>query len=288
MKTSIDPTLHWTDHYAQYGFAVVKSLVAPAFLAEALDEVKRLVGNGLPLDQWTNQNVSPDFRIQCDATTPIFSRIYDQPQLRRAIDEMFGSPDQFDNVRNFLLFVKPYDPQAKRELRPRGHIDFVDMPIPVLGSGCMFQVSLVDKEPFGGNITVWPGTHKLVQRCAMNDPDWRFPQNWVDLPASEPFEFVPQAGDVLFFHHFIEHEGNPCCTRMPRVSLHCQVGRHQWLHAVDPAVPSLSPWERSLAQNGRYQTRCDEKQMMTEYWATKGAQKKLEKEADYARGTTRY
>src|ERR1043166_9656518 len=229
-NTSVEPSLHWTDHYAKYGFAVVEGLVGEAFIAEAVEEVKRLVGNGLPLDQWTTSNVPKNsYAMEGGANSPVLKRIYDEPKLRAAIDEMFGSPDEFNNDRRFQLFIKPYDPNAKRQLTPKGHIDFVSSPVPVFGSGFMFQVSLVDKEPFGGNITIWPGTHKLVQKCVMNDPDWQYPKNWADIPESTPFEFVPKAGDVLFFHHLVAHEGNPCCTRMPRVSLHCQALRDEWL-----------------------------------------------------------
>jgi hypothetical protein len=158
----------------KYGFAVLRNMVEKDFLAEALDEVKRMVGNGLPLEQWTKDNV----------------------------------PSR-------------------------------------------------------------PGTHKLVQKCVMDDPDWQFPKNWADIPESEPFEFVPKAGDVLFVHHLVAHEGNPCCTRMPRVSLHCQALRDEWLNEVDPATPNLSPWARSLALNGHYKTRCDEKKMMLDYYGSK-------------------
>jgi len=280
MTTLPEPNLPWTDHYVKYGFAVLKGLVSREFIAEALEEVKRLVGNGLPLEQWTTSNVPKNaYAMEGGGGSPVFRRVYDEAKLRAAIDEMFGSPDEFNNDRRFQLFLKPYDPNAKPGLTRKGHIDFVNSPVPTFGSGFMFQVSLVDKEPFGGNITIWPGTHKLVQRCVMNDPDWQYPKNWADIPESEPFEFVPKAGDVLFFHHLVAHEGNPCCTRMPRVSLHCQALRDEWRDEIDPGEPNLSPWARSLALNGRYHTRCDEKKMMLDYY---GSQKSRDQKAKLA------
>ncbi len=269
MKTSVDPALHWTDHYVEYGFAIVQGLIGQDFIAEALDEVRRIVGNPLPFDQWTTGNVAKPLRHVPDAeNNPVLRRVYDQPKLRAAIDEMFGSPDAFNNRRTFQLFVNPFDPDVPRVLTPVGHIDFVNSPVPVFGSGFMFQVSLVDKEPFGGNITVWPGTHQLVQKCVMTDPGWQYPKNWDDIPVSAPFEFLPRAGDVLFFHHLVAHNGNPCCTRMPRISLHCQALRDEWLTEIDPATPGLSPWARSFAQNGRFKTPRDEKKIMLDYFAS--------------------
>ncbi|MBI2193042.1 MAG: hypothetical protein HYU36_13775 [Planctomycetes bacterium] len=258
MKFCTEPDLYWTEHYVKYGFAVVKGLVDRAFISEALEEIKRLVASPLPLTQWTKDHIT----IPNGSANPVLARVYDQPGVRSAIAEMFGSLDEWNRERQFQLFLKPYDPKAPRELTPSGHIDFVKCPIPVLGSGFMFQVSLVDKQPYGGNITVWPGTHRPVQKCVMQSPAWRYPANWDDIPMGDPFEFVAEAGDTLFFHHLVAHAGNPCCTRMPRISLHCQGLRNEWLPEVDPSRAGMSPWERSLALNGRYRPPQDEKTMM--------------------------
>jgi hypothetical protein len=278
MTTLPEPKLHWTDHYANYGFAVARGLVSHEYISAALDEVKRLVGNELPLEEWTIGNVAARLNnFDGGAHTPTLARIYDQPGIRSAIDSMFGSPSALNNDRSFKLFVKPFDPDAKRQLPLKGHIDFISSPVPTMGSGFLFQVSLVDKEPFGGNILVWPGTHQRIQKHLMDDPNWQFPENWDDIAPAEPFEFVPRAGDVLFFSHLIAHEGSACCTRTPRVSLHCQATRDQWLQEIDPAQPNLSPWERSLATNGRHRVRCDEKEMMKDFFATKKAREKKAK-----------
>ena len=284
MTTLPEPNLHWTEHYVKYGLAVVKNVLEKDFIAEALGEVKRMIGIELPLEEWTVSNVPKSaYAVERASGSAVLANVYDQPKVRAAIDEMFASPREFNNERKFQLFVKPYDPAAKRQLTPRGHIDFVNSPVPVFGSGFMFQVSLVNKEPFGGNITIWPGTHKLVQKCAMNDPDWQYPKDWADIPESEPFEFVPKAGDALFFHHLVAHEGNPCCTRMPRISLHCQALRHEWPDEVDPTTPNLSPWARSLALNGRYKVRCDEQRMMLDYYGSKKSREQKAKLAEQYR-----
>ena len=260
MKPTIDTRLHWTDHYAKHGFAVVKNILEPAYIEEALNEVKKLVKSDLPMDQWTKDNTP---KLGTQAHNEVFRKVYDQPKVRAAIDEMFGSPHCFLDERAFQLFFKPRDPQAKPELLKGGHIDFVDVPIPVFGNGFMIQFSLVNKQPFGGNITIWPGTHKVVQKHIMDDPNWRYPANWGGITNSEPYEFVAGAGDALFFHHLVAHEGNVCTTAMPRISLHCQVLRKEWLKEIS-ADHDLSPWERSLAMNGPYKVRCDEQKMMEE------------------------
>ena len=256
-----EPDLHWTDHYVKYGFAVRRGLVDRAFCARALDEVRSMLGQTLPLNEWTRENTGQRHHIASE--NRVLRGVYDDPGLRAAIDEMFGGPGIANDQRQFQLFISPYDPDAKAQISPRGHIDFVKCNIPVFGSGFMFQVSLVKSEPFSGNITIYPGTHTHVQRLVMNDRSWRFPANEADIPDVEPYEFVAEPGDVLFFHHLVCHSGNNCHSagRSPRVVLHCQALRDEWLHEVDPDQPGLSPWERSLATNGRYVCDRDEKHM---------------------------
>jgi len=100
-----------------------------------------------------------------------------------------------------------------------------------------------------------------VQKCVMENPNWRYPANWDDIPESEPFEFVPEAGDVLFFHHLVAHNGNGNATPTPRISLHCQALQDEWLEEIDPDGENLGPWERSLAFNGSYRINQDEREM---------------------------
>ena len=278
-KKAIDPSLPWVEHYVEYGFAVREGLLDREFVEDALAAAVELIGAGLPLDEWTVDNVKPLIeRVQLPTRGPegalldpscpqaILSRIYDQPRLRRAIGELFGPRFPLNDDRYFLLMVKPRDPRAAPGLLPSGHIDFSrNAPIPILGSGTMFQVSLVDKEPGGGNLTVWPGTHQDVMRHVVADPDWRYPKDWADIPEDEPFEFVGEAGDVIFFHHLVAHNGNPCTTRMPRISLHCHALVDEWLTEIDPAAPNLSPWERSLACGGAFHIRKDEAAMREKY-----------------------
>ena len=272
---SVEAELHWTDHYVKYGFAIVPNVLETGYINEAQDEVCRLVGNGLPFEQWTVDNVpnrSGDilhWNSPGGKETPVLNRVYEQPHVRAAINELFGSPNLYNGKRDLSLFIKPYDPNAEPMLRPVGHVDFVKKPIPIFGSGTTFQVSLVDKDPFGGNLTVWPSTHRLVQKCLIENPDWQYPTNWGDIPVSDPFEFVPAAGDMIFIHHLVAHQGNPCCTRMPRISLHCLACQNEWVTEIGPDQPALSPLLRSLAQNGKYKLPFNEKEKIRAHAAAK-------------------
>lgn len=280
MAFAIDRSLHWTDHYVEHGFAVVKGAVGPGFTQPALAEVRRLLGhNDLPFHQWT-KGTTPVRSTVPLSEYQFCNTIYDQPGIRGIIDTMFGSPDEWNGQRAWQLFVTPYDPEAKASLSNGGHIDFVETPIPIFGSGFMFQVSLVKTEPFSGNITIYPGTHKLVQRALVENPEMFFPSNpfFKGLFDVEPFEFVAEPGDVMIFHHLVGHAGNTnhAANRSPRIALHCQGLRQKWMHEIDPAAKGLGPWQRSLAfTGGPYRVRRDEEEWITNYQKTRNTKPKI-------------
>ena len=41
MSWKIDQSLHWTDHYVEHGFAVIKHAFEPEFIEPAMDEAVR-------------------------------------------------------------------------------------------------------------------------------------------------------------------------------------------------------------------------------------------------------
>jgi len=261
MNHSLEPDLHWTEHFVKYGFAVLKRQVDREYIEAALSQVREYVGLQSPFDEWTADQIGALDRTAGDqARTPIFDAIYDQPEVRRLIEIMFGTaevgaPNGWDGTRFYRLFINAYNPLGQAVLETRGYIDYGYCPIPVFGGGFMLQVALHDTEPFGGNTLIFPGTHRLVQKMVIDDSATEFPRDFSDFPFPKPFEFVAEAGDVLVFHHLAVHASsvNHGATRQSRIALHVHVDRTTWPAAIDPDDASLSPWERSLALNGRHE-----------------------------------
>jgi ectoine hydroxylase-related dioxygenase (phytanoyl-CoA dioxygenase family) len=268
--TTLDESLHWTEHFARYGFAVCRGLVDREFCDEALADIRRKIDNDLPLQEWSTENTPVLHRPFFEGGTPpepTLDRIFEQPRLRAAIEELYGGPGHWNEAKNYYIFLRPYDPKSEAKFSPRGHIDFGNQPVPALYRGFTFQVALADTEPFSGNLTIYPGTHITVQKQIIENPEQQYKSGTVELDAPEPFEFVAKAGDVLFMHHIVMHAGNPghAANRSPRIALHCEAFRDEWLHSIDPSQPNLSAWQRSLAHNGAY----EEAGEVVEYQMTK-------------------
>lgn len=272
MTWAIDQKLHWTDHYVEYGFAVIKHAIPEDFTRPALDEVRRVLEFGdTPLNQWRlpKHAVHMPYNGSNYTTLPT---VYDQPTFKKIVETFFGGTDHLSTDRAFQLFVSTFNPEGKADVSPNGHIDFVNTPVPIVGSGAMFQLSLVDAEPFSGNISIYPGSHKVIQKLLIDDPDRQFPTDPKINEAlhAEPYEFVAEKGDLLIFHHLVGHSGNNnfAAGHTPRVVIHGQILLDIWPRDVDPVAPRFGPWERSMATNGKYRTRRDELEWIKSYKAT--------------------
>lgn len=267
MTAPIDPSLAWPDHFVKYGFAVLRNQVDPTWCAQALERIRERhvegAGKDLPFDQWTTKNIQLTPRnVPGD---DLLDRVFDQPNTRKIIYTMFGTeeigrPHSWSGEPRYQIFLNPFNPDAQPHKLWGGHIDFGGNIIPVFGDSFVMQVALHETEPHGGNITAIPGSHRLVQQRAKDNPRTQYPYDFDDFPFIDPFEFVARPGDVFLMHHLMFHSGNACVgpTRKPRIALHCQVHRGSFLTKIDPADPDNSPWLRSFALNGPHEDPDDE------------------------------
>jgi len=289
MPFALDESLHWTDHFVKYGFAVLRNQVPREFCETALEKLRDHVdgpGKNLPFDQWTTKNIKN--RTTENPHDPVLDKVYDLPNIRRIITTMFGTdqigePDSWDGKPDYRIFINPFNPDEQPKKLWGGHIDFGGNLIPLFGCAFILQVCLRDTEPLGGNITHVPGSHKLVQAQAVKSPLAQYPYDFENFPFTEPYEFVARAGDVFLMHHLSFHSGNPCVgpTRQPRLALHLQVTRTTFLTKADPNDATNSPWVKSFTLNGfvedpndqkRYEDFGTSKRAMWGIWASDDGQ----------------
>jgi hypothetical protein len=241
MPFAIDPARPWTAHFVDYGFAVLKRLVDRELCGELLREVRRLLQDDRPLDEWGSESPGQKYMPLDVATMPLLDSFAGNDRLRQALEEIFGSPTSV--VDNFSLWLNPYNPHGRPAFLPLGHIDSGDP-----DRGISWQVSLVDTEPFSGNTTIFPGTHRLVNEALRVRPELRG-KGGAFLEVRRPFspcEFVAEVGDVLFLHHLTCHSGNPshAARRSPRVAIRAEA------YYKGSERLALSPWQRSLLPPG--------------------------------------
>lgn len=259
----IDASLHWTDHFVEYGFAILRGLVSRDYCERAVAEMHRIVDDPRPLTEWTSDQPGNRYNIpyyedpgRCGTVerSPVLEQVFDDPDFLAMIDTMFGGPDVFDGVRNLIVMLRCYDPEGKPDAGSI-HMDYQSQPAPILARGFAAQVALSGTAPSGGNTLVWPGTHKQVQKALIDFPDRQFPDLYSEITLDmEPVEFVAEPGDVLLMHPIAVHSAslNQAPGRKPRIAIFTECYRSKWFTEIDPATPNLSPYERSIGLNGYY------------------------------------
>jgi hypothetical protein len=264
MGFQIDKSMHWAEHFVEYGFCVIKGALSQDFCKQGIAQFAKALGTDLPPQRWTTEELDVKHShgrvtLRTDELQSYLDSVYDQPGIRDMFATMFGSIDNWNGQRAAGPFLCLFDPANKREVMEWGHVDFLRVRIPVIGNAFVFQSSLIDTEPFSGNITIYPGWHKIVQKRLLDDPTFWYADDgdehaeWCRLvPKTEPYEFVAEAGDVLLMQHLVGHAGNSnaATNHTPRVAIHSQAIMKQWVNEIDPADPTLCPYHRSMAHNG--------------------------------------
>src|SRR3954447_6848173 len=126
-----DLAMPWTEHYVEYGFALLPGLVRREVCAEGLDDVRTAVEDDRPLDEWTVDRPGQRYTVYYEGERAALDRACEEPALIDALAELFGehgmtlgSTDGDDpDRRHFTLWLNPYSPHAKPRIDPIGHID---------------------------------------------------------------------------------------------------------------------------------------------------------------------
>jgi hypothetical protein len=92
------------------------------------------------------------------------------------------------------------------------HIDGISSPLNGVPPGTLYHftalaaVFLSDvTEPDRGNFTVWPGSHRLVERHLRERGVAAIVDRFPDLPLGPPRPIVARAGDALLAHYQLAH-----------------------------------------------------------------------------------
>lgn len=241
MPTAAPLTPEQVRFFKEEGYVVMRSAIEPVYIVEWRRQVLRSLGGSAesPVN-WGDpgKDASAEFE-------PEEIRLHNHPTVRAAVEQLGGG-----------RFVCGHDscvitwPRESRGWSPtgRGHIDGYNPRIgwwPFMLSATTY---LYDVQPMGGTLTLWPGSHLAAWRYFRRRPDHldggytRDPDfDWSQLAPRPPVEFTANAGDVVFWHALLSHEGSGNITRDPRVGLFTR-WRHRDQEQIKYEVPH-DPWK---------------------------------------------
>lgn len=220
--------LSYTQKRAMYeqGYLVLPGVVPPVMVRAARRAINASLGNqGIPPDllpQFRAQTFCPELRHAPVITdlihaTPVFS-----------LAESLVGPGNLKPVSAGQLALRfPKDQDPPRPLKVTGgHLDGIGTDVNGIPKGTfkrgftMLAVVLLSelRDPFSGNFTIWPGTHRYFENYFQQHDPGSLSQGMpkaADYPHP-PVQITGQPGDVVLAHHALVHTAAPNVSPDPR------------------------------------------------------------------------
>ncbi len=199
----------------EQGYVRVPGVVPRAMVNDALRAINHSIGEGMDRDEIVTMR-SRSYAQEL-TQTPVISGLFNDTPARALAESAIGPIEPVTGGQIAIRFPSPADPPGE----PSPHIDGMHSPhngVPegeILNFTMLVGVLLSElTEPYAGNFTVWPGTHRLYEEYFRE----RGPESLldgmpeIDLPA--PVQVTGSPGDVFFVHYAMGH------TAAPNVSPH--------------------------------------------------------------------
>ena len=221
----------WQEHLRTQGYAQFPALIPEPVVASARRAIELdLITNYEPERQleYDNQSFCPALR----AAPPIMNLIL-QPSVQKILDDTFGL-DQIGWSNGQIAIRRAHNYHTA--VPPTAHIDGFSSGLNGLEEGKIYNHTVllgvfltpVNRE-FGGNFTVWPGSHYIYESCfrergrrAMSEPS----------PTPElgaPVQLMCGVGDVVLAHYQLGHAAAVNVTDSDRIAVYFRI----WLHRME-------------------------------------------------------
>lgn len=220
------------------GYVVIEGLIEPAYLDQWRQRVWAEIG-GTPEDPstWKNKTGSPraDFEPQS-------LRFHRHPGVSAIVDQLGGG--KFVCGHDSCVTTWPTRSTAWAPYTS-GHLDGYNASIgwwPFMLSATTY---LYDAPAMSGAMTLWPRSHINAWRYFrqkphqiagdfLKDPSFNEAIYHADQPPGR--EATARAGDVIFWHAFIVHNGSMNVNTLPRIGFFTR-WQHENQHAIKYEVP---------------------------------------------------
>lgn len=194
--------------FAERGFLKLPGIVSMELVEQARRAINAFIGqNGIDpneLTKYRSQSYCPGL-----GRDPVITNLYNRSPISKIAESLIGA-GRIKPVTSGQIALRFPSMDPPRE--PNPHIDGMYTPTNGVKEGtignftALVGVFLSDlPDPYSGNFTVWPGTHKIYEDYFRE----KGPQSLLDgmpkvaLPQSE--QFLGKAGDAALVHYQIGH-----------------------------------------------------------------------------------
>lgn len=207
----MEMTIEQKRQFAEQGFLKLPGVVPQEAVARARRAINGYLGekgiDPAELTKYRSQTYCPDLTTQ-----PVITDLYNATPIKDLAESAIGvgkiKPVGYGQIA--LRFPSPDFEAAPRP--PGPHLDGMYSPSNGVKEGtignftALLGVFLSDlPEPFMGNFTVWPGTHKLYESYFREHGPQSLLKGMPPVEMPAPEQFLGKAGDAALVHYQIAH-----------------------------------------------------------------------------------
>ncbi len=228
------------EHFHEHGYVLVPQVIPTATLNAALRAINHSLGEGIDpakLATFRSQSYCPELQRQ-----PVITDLYNGTPVRELVESLIGAGRVRLVAGGQIALRFPIAPGTAPR-RPVPHLDGMYTPtngVPqgrILSFTMLIGVALSDvSEPFAGNLTVWPGTHRLYERYFREHGPEALLNGMPDISLPEPVHLTARAGDIMLCHYALAHAAAPNAAAHVRYAVYFRASHvdhdTQWKQAM--------------------------------------------------------
>ena len=223
----------WRARFRRDGYVVFPKLCPEPLVAAARAAIDRdLAANYDPARQIEYDHISscPDLR-----RSPVLMALLLKSGIRQKLDEAIGFKRLAFDPRAQVALRRAHNAAAPR--LPVPHIDGLPTPhngvpadVLVLNFTALVGVFLSPvRGDFGGNFTVWPGSHHALERHFREHGPEALRNGMPDVPLGEPVQLRAEPGDVVLCHYQLAHAAADNLSDFDRFAVYFRL----WLKDIE-------------------------------------------------------
>ncbi|HYF49696.1 MAG TPA: phytanoyl-CoA dioxygenase family protein [Planctomycetota bacterium] len=202
-------------HMFEHGYVKVPGVVPRSMVNAALHAINACVGKGMNQSEmviFQTQTFCPELRSE-----PVITNLLNKTPMFELAESLIEPGKVKGWGGQIALRFPSHPPVNKPRPAPHPHIDGTYAPNNGVPKGEIHNFTMLGcvllselKEPFSGNFTVWPGTHRTHEAYFRDHGADALvsgmPKNQ-NLP--EPVQIMGEPGDIVFAHYLLGHTAAP-------------------------------------------------------------------------------
>ena len=227
-------------HFYEQGYVLAPNAIPREVLNTALRAINHSLGEGIDparMATFRSQSYCPELQRE-----PVITDLYNSTPVKALVESLIGAGKVRPITSGQIALRFPIE-QGNTPRQPVPHLDGMYSPTNGVPQGRIMSFTMLIgialsnvREPFAGNLTVWPGTHRLYERYFREHGPEALLEGMPNIALPEPVHLTANAGDVMLCHYELAHTAAPNASPHVRYAIYFRASHvdhdSQWKQAM--------------------------------------------------------